>query len=193
VVPIIEDMLFKTAVTVLLTLPVPAPPAPEWPQDGYGPGNTGWNPAETAVGAATIGELKPAWTATIAPAPPAGTGKAPDQARQARPAHTGPVRTVAVDDRRIYASLSGSVRAYSPATGRSLWSRKVTAPGRPVRAHDLLYVHTGDAVAILNPATGVTVALSAPFRPMSDHVVVAGGRLYVTDTSSIRTYATDHL
>lgn len=394
-VPIIEDMLFKIAVAALLTLPAPAPPAPEWPQDGFGPGNTGWNPAETTVGAATIGNLKQSWTATIAhtaacpvtqlapvlaggrmfvldraggvaafdaatgarlwhhsaenfravrlavwggtvvavdapcdrdsadhriagldaatggrrwlrfflwrsaslvvdagiavvggrcggcvsdtgygtvgfrvtdgaevwsrafqiptgdvsaagrvilsaaaddpfPGVPRPKWTAVDIRTGTRIWHTharmsgvraadpagrrfllgdsrglravdaatgrplwrtgdGPVRTVAADDRRIYASLSGSVRAYSPVTGRSLWSRKVTAPGRPVRAHDLLYVHTGAAVAILNPATGATVALSAPFRPMRDHVVVAGGRLYVTDTSSIRTYSADNL
>ena len=101
----------------------------------------------------------------------------------------GAVRSVATDGRRVYASLAGAVRAYHPVTGRSLWSREVTAPKRLIRAADLLYAHTGDTVAILDPATGATVALSGPFRPMSDHVVVAGGRLHVTDGSSVRAYA----
>jgi outer membrane protein assembly factor BamB len=100
----------------------------------------------------------------------------------------GAVRSVAADGSRVYASLAGEVRAYSPVTGKSLWSRKVTVPGRLIRAKDLLYVQAGATVAILNPATGATVTLSAPFRPMSDHVVVAGGRLYVTDGSSVRAY-----
>ena len=101
----------------------------------------------------------------------------------------GGVRSVAVDNGRVYASLDTEVRAYHPTTGKSLWSRKVTAPKRLIRAKDLLYVQTGTTVAILNPATGATVALSTPFRPMNDHVVVTGGRLYVTDGSQVRAYA----
>jgi outer membrane protein assembly factor BamB len=101
----------------------------------------------------------------------------------------GAVRSVAVDNGRVYASLGSEVRAYHPTTGKSLWSRKVTAPKRLIRAKDLLYVQTGSTVAILNPATGATAALSTPFRPMNDHVVVTGGRLYVTDSSSVRAYA----
>jgi outer membrane protein assembly factor BamB len=101
----------------------------------------------------------------------------------------GAVRSVAADGSRVYASLGGEVRAYHPVTGKSLWSRKVTAPKRLIRAKDLLYVQTGSTVAILNPATGATVALSTPFRPMNDHVVVTGGRLYVTDGSAVRAYA----
>ena len=101
----------------------------------------------------------------------------------------GAVRSVAVDNGRVYASLGSEVRAYHPTTGGSLWSRKVTAPKRLIRAKDLLYVQTGNTVAILDPGTGTTAALSTPFRPMNDHVVVAGGRLYVTDGSSVRAYA----
>jgi outer membrane protein assembly factor BamB len=101
----------------------------------------------------------------------------------------GAVRSVAVDNGRVYASLGSEVRAYHPTTGGSLWSRKVTAPKRLIRAKDLLYVQTGSTVAILDPGTGTTAALSTPFRPMNDHVVVAGGRLYVTDGSSVRAYA----
>lgn len=101
----------------------------------------------------------------------------------------GPVGQVAVDDRRVYASLRNQVRAYDAKTGRFLRSRAMTAPKRPIRAADLLYVQTGTAVAILSPVNGSTVALSTPFRPMTDHVVVAGGQLYITDGATLRAYA----
>ncbi|WP_306207944.1 outer membrane protein assembly factor BamB family protein [Actinoplanes sp. RD1] len=96
---------------------------------------------------------------------------------------------VAVDDRRVYVSFPGQVRAYDAGTGRFRWARAMTAPGRPVRAGSVLYVPTGATMAILDPASGSTVALSAPFRPVTGPPVVADGRLYLTDGATVRAYA----
>ena len=98
-------MLLTVALTAVLTLTTPG-----WPQDGHGPGSTGWNPAETAVGATTIGRLDRAWTVTVAPT------TAPCPAAQLAPV---------LDDGRMYVldRSTNGVAAFDAATGRSLWSR----------------------------------------------------------------------
>jgi hypothetical protein len=47
----------------------------------------------------------------------------------------------------------------------------------------------GSALAILAPVTGRTGAPGGAYRAATDHVVVAGGRLFTTDAAAIRAYA----
>ena len=74
--------------------------------------------------------------------------------------------------------------------GTRLWSR--TLPGaaqRPVRAGGLLYVTVeGHPMRILSPVTGGDVAGAGRFGTASGHAVVAGGRLYLTDGTTLRVY-----
>ncbi|MDI6099570.1 PQQ-binding-like beta-propeller repeat protein [Actinoplanes sp. NEAU-A12] len=83
-----------------------APPPASWGHDGYGPGNTRYNPAESAVNAAAFNRLTLRWTVTPAPGPP---GCAPE-----------PVAPLAVGG-RVFLLEKGGVAAYSAATGKRLW------------------------------------------------------------------------
>lgn len=83
-----------------------ATPPAAWTQDGYGPGNTGYNPAESALNAATIGAAKLRWT--VKP----GAGEPGCQ-----PAAVGPL----VLDGRMFVLDSGTVGAYDVKTGKNLW------------------------------------------------------------------------
>ena len=59
------------ALTALLipsgAAPTPAPTTPGWTQDGYGPGNTGYNPYESQLNLGTVKALRLRWTARPAP------------------------------------------------------------------------------------------------------------------------------
>ena len=100
-----------------------------------------------------------------------------------------PVRSLSTDGRRVFAAGAALI-AYDAATGRKLWSRGLRDPGKPIRAGGLLYVrNAGSALAILAPVTGRTVAPGSAYRAATDHVVVAGGRLFTTDGVAIRAYA----
>ncbi|MFI5936286.1 PQQ-binding-like beta-propeller repeat protein [Actinoplanes sp. NPDC051494] len=80
--------------------------APTWTHDGYGPGNTGYNPAESVVNAATITKLKLRWRAV----PRAGTEGCQQQ--------TTPV----VAGGRVFLVDGDGVGAFDLRTGRRLWS-----------------------------------------------------------------------
>ncbi|WP_412739858.1 PQQ-binding-like beta-propeller repeat protein [Krasilnikovia sp. MM14-A1259] len=97
---------------MLLSLsPLSAPPAaqastPAWTHDGYGPGNTGYNPAESVVNASRIKKLRLKWRATPRP----DIGDCQEQ--------TTPV----VASGRMFMIDGGGVGAYSFKTGRRLWN-----------------------------------------------------------------------
>ncbi|GID97856.1 hypothetical protein Adi01nite_72680 [Amorphoplanes digitatis] len=92
---------------VLAGLPSPArAAAPGWTHDGFGPGNTGYNAAESVVNAGTVKKLKLRWRATPRP----GTDGCLEQ--------TTPV----VADGRMFMVDGGGVGAYDVRTGRRLWS-----------------------------------------------------------------------
>ena len=83
-----------------------ATPPAAWGHDGYGPGNTRYNPAESVVNASSVNRLKLRWTVT----PAAG-----------RPGcEPGPVAPRAVDGRVVLLD-GGGVAAHSATTGRRLW------------------------------------------------------------------------
>lgn len=103
----------------------------------------------------------------------------------------GTVESVAVDGQRVYAAAGSTVVAYRAATGSTAWTRAL--PGvaqRPVRAGGLLYVAVeGRALAILSPVTGRDVPGAGRFDGVTGHAVIAGGRLYLTDGSTLRAYS----
>ncbi|MEU4217662.1 PQQ-binding-like beta-propeller repeat protein [Actinoplanes sp. NPDC026623] len=98
------------------------------------------------------------------------------------------VESLSCDGRRVFAAGPG-LAAYGVGDGRRLWRRALAEPGRPVRAGGLLYATGGRALAILSPATGESVAPGRRYGAAVDHVVVAGGRLFTTDATSIRAFA----
>ncbi|HWS33058.1 MAG TPA: PQQ-binding-like beta-propeller repeat protein [Actinoplanes sp.] len=83
-----------------------APPPVSWGHDGYGPGNTRYNPAESVLNIKSVDRLRLRWTVTPAPGRP-GCQAAPDAPR------------VAGD--RVYLLEAGGVAAYHAATGERLW------------------------------------------------------------------------
>lgn len=80
-------LLFRTAITAALAVVAAAAATPaqaaapvaNWTHAGYGPGNTGYNPAESVVNAGTIKKLKLRWSLTPAAGTPgcAASGGAP--------------------------------------------------------------------------------------------------------------------
>jgi outer membrane protein assembly factor BamB len=98
------------------------------------------------------------------------------------------VESLSCDGRRVFAAGPG-LAAYGVSDGRGLWRRALAEPGRPVRAGGLLYATGSRALAILSPATGESVVPGRRYGAAVDHVVVAGGRLFTTDTTSIRAFA----
>src|SRR6478672_4396985 len=46
----------------------------DWPMLGFGPARTGYNPTETAITAANVGQLREAWKTTVGSAPPVVAG-----------------------------------------------------------------------------------------------------------------------
>ncbi|WP_203782875.1 outer membrane protein assembly factor BamB family protein, partial [Paractinoplanes rishiriensis] len=90
---------------------------------------------------------------------------------------------LATDGRRVYRASGRTIEAVSAANGRLLWSRQQpTEPNQPVRAGGLLF--TGGAV--LNPVTGAMVAAGTPFAGKQ---VIAGGRLFTVNGSTLSSHA----
>jgi outer membrane protein assembly factor BamB len=83
-----------------------APPPAGWSQDGYGPGNTRYNPGESVINAGSVGRLRLRWT--ISPAH-AGPG-----------CESSPVVPLAVGN-RVFLLDGGGVAAYNAATGKRQW------------------------------------------------------------------------
>jgi outer membrane protein assembly factor BamB len=122
-----------------------------WGQDGYGPGNTRYNPAESVVNAGSLGRLKLRWTVSPAPGKPG--------------CEPGPATPRVVGD-RVFLLEGGGVAAYSAGTGKRLWRN--TGFGRittgPIVAGGLVVVaetgcdsnsdYDGSLIA-LDAATGV--------------------------------------
>src|SRR5688572_4236959 len=101
---ILAAALCLTAVPAQAALPKPAQPS--WNQDGYGPGNTGYNPAESVINAATIKKLKLRWTAKPGPG-----------ADGCQPKAVGPM----VSGGRMFVLDSNTIGGYDVRTGKRLW------------------------------------------------------------------------
>ncbi|GAB1692649.1 hypothetical protein KRM28CT15_44520 [Krasilnikovia sp. M28-CT-15] len=100
---------------------------------------------------------------------------------------------LATDGRRIYRASGSSIEALGARTGQRLWTTRLTGnTGPPVRAGGLLYtaVADGKPLGILNAANG-TVASTGRHLGRLDggHVVVSGGRLYMTIGNTLVAYA----
>ncbi|MGW4942836.1 outer membrane protein assembly factor BamB family protein [Actinoplanes sp. NPDC004185] len=96
-----------SSTTAIAGVSTPAQAAtPGWTHDGFGPGNTGYNSAESVVNASTVKKLKLKWRA----APQPGTDGCQEQ--------TAPV----VADGRVFMIDAGGVGAFDFKTGRRLWS-----------------------------------------------------------------------
>jgi outer membrane protein assembly factor BamB len=110
------------ALAVLLTVfagaPAPATAAATttWRADGYGPGNTGYNPAETAINADTVTGLRQRWS-VVSPV-----------IRNACSRQSPPV----VANNRLYLTDQGGIGAYDATTGAALWTYRFNTPSDEV-------------------------------------------------------------
>ena len=95
---------------------------------------------------------------------------------------------MAADSHRVFVAATG-VTAYDADSGHRLWKRGVVDAGRPIRAAGLLWITaSGRPPALLKPATGRPVAAGLPFSTAQGHFVVAAGRLFTTDGTTVRAY-----
>ncbi|AGL18479.1 PQQ-binding-like beta-propeller repeat protein [Actinoplanes sp. N902-109] len=92
---------------------------------------------------------------------------------------------LATDGRRVYVASAGRIATYDARTGRKLWTRALATPGNLVRAGGLLYATSRTALLVLAPTSGTTVRT---FGTATEHVTVAGGRLFVTNRRTVRAY-----
>jgi outer membrane protein assembly factor BamB len=94
------------------------------------------------------------------------------------------------DGRQVFVARGTVLTCYAAATGKKKWSRNLGgAVGRPIRAGGLVYaVVDGRPLAILAAATGATAASGAPYAGAFGHPVATGGRLYITDGTTLRSY-----
>lgn len=76
-----------------------------WTQDGFGPGNTGYNPSESRVNAASVGTLRQRWSTTLADGQEGCTSRWPPL----------------VANGRLFVIEGAGVTALDAATGRRLW------------------------------------------------------------------------
>ncbi len=98
--------------------PVYGSPAGSWAQDGYGATGSGFNPAETRLVPARLGQLKRQWTVTAT-----GTQVC---ASQSAPVTAGG---------RLFLTGRESIGAYDAAMGRPLWKHAYADPKKsPLRA-----------------------------------------------------------
>ena len=116
----------------------PRGPAPEWTQQGYGPGNTSYNPAESRLNAATVGRLHQRWTAT--------TPATADLCNlQSAPLAAGG---------RLFTTDPSGVASFAATTGRRLWHWQLPHldPTRKNQEHfGVLAVAGRLVIALTNP------------------------------------------
>jgi outer membrane protein assembly factor BamB len=156
-----------------LLIPSGAPPGtPGWTQDGYGPGNTGYNPAESQLNAGTVGGLRLRWTARPKPGTEGCT-------------HATDPPLVAGD--RVVLREGDGIGARDVRTGKLLWQRPgFSLLGRRLAIGAGLVLVTDSscysqssydgAITALNLATG-TVSWRARQSGTVDKLVVDGGVL----------------
>jgi len=167
-----------TIVLALAALLIPAgasaSPAPTWPQDGYGPGNTGYNPSESRLNLGTVDDLRLRWTARPAPGVE-GCTHATD------PPLVAGGRAVVREGDGIGARDVQTGKLVWQQLGFSLLGRRVAIGGGQVFLTDSNCYsqssYDGDIIA-LSLATG-TVSWRARLSGTVDKLVVDGGLLVV--------------
>jgi outer membrane protein assembly factor BamB len=111
----------------------------EWRVDGYGPTNSGQNPAETAVTKTTVGDLTPKLTLT---SPPADEWSCYRQ------------RPPVVSGGRVFVSESTGIVAYDQGTGEQVWRSAFVDPNDETTPQ--LAVADGRLVATSNGCQSVS-------------------------------------
>jgi outer membrane protein assembly factor BamB len=97
---------FTALLCVLGPVAASAAATTAWRADGYGPGNTGYNPIETAINAETVDELEYGWSITS------------PVVRSSCSRQSPPV----VANNRLYLTDQGGLAAYNATTGTRLWT-----------------------------------------------------------------------
>jgi outer membrane protein assembly factor BamB len=131
---------------------------PAWEQDGYGAGNTGYNPAEPVVNAGSVGKLKLRWT--VAPKP--GTEGCADP------------RTPVVADGRMFIVDGDGVGAYDVRNGKLLWRDATVMPARIGRTMTIaggLVITTGWSCFGMSNPSGHVSALDVRTGKLRWHVI----------------------
>ena len=138
-----------TAVTVLVVLSVvsgptelaeagPVTPAAEWTQEGYGPGNTSYNPDESTINATSIGRLRQRWTVTTPHTADLCNSQSPPLVKAGR----------------LYTTDPTGIVSYAATTGRRLWHWTLPHidPTRKNQEHFGVLAAAGNLlVALTNP------------------------------------------
>lgn len=93
----------------LAAAPAHAAGADGWTQDGYGPGHSGYNPAESVINSSSIADVKLRWTVKPGPGEPG-----------CRPPAVPPL----VHEGRMFVLDGGTVGGYDVKTGKRLWQYK---------------------------------------------------------------------
>ena len=174
-----------TAVTAVVALlagaiaggPAAAAGTPAWTHAGYGPGNTGYNAAESVVNSSTVKKLRLRWR--VQPVP--GTEGCAWQ--------TTPV----VADGRMFVVDGDGVGAYSVTTGKLLWRDTTVMDSRVGRTMTVtggLVITTGwSCYGVSNPSGHMT-ALDVRTGAVRWHVMENQAiETVVADAGTIVTYS----
>lgn len=122
-----------------------APASVSWAQEGYGPGNTGYNPRERVITAATVGRLDYRWS-ILSPVVPRSCP------RQAPPVVAGG---------RLFLADQRGFGAYSAGTGRRIWRHGFSDPGDAVTptlavVGNILLVASSSCASVSDPDGDLT-------------------------------------
>jgi outer membrane protein assembly factor BamB len=131
---------------------------PAWEQDGYGAGNTGYNPAEPGINAGSVGRLKLRWT--VAPKP--GTEGCADP------------RTPVIADGRMFIVDGDGVGAYDVRNGKLLWRDATVMAARIGRTLTIaggLVITTGWSCFGMSNPSGHLAALDVRTGKLRWHVI----------------------
>ncbi len=132
-------------VAMLVVAPAPAYAATaSWQQDGYNATDSGYNPLETAITPATVGNLDYRWSLTSPVVRDACS-------KQSRPVVAGG---------RMFAGNQAGIGAYDAATGKRLWFTKYGRPSdsaTPILAvvSGRLYVASSECTSESDPSTAI--------------------------------------
>jgi outer membrane protein assembly factor BamB len=170
--------------------PAVAKSEPAWEQDGYGAGNTGYNPAEPIINTGSAGRLKLRWT--VAPRP--GTYGCADP------------RTPVVAGGRMFIVDSDGVGAYDVRKGKLLWRNPTVMAARIGRTLTLaggLVITTGWSCFGMSNPSGHLAALDVATGKLRWHMIqndnivsvvadqgliIANGECQVCRSSSVTAY-----
>jgi outer membrane protein assembly factor BamB len=135
-----------------------ATPTGGWEQDGFGPGNNGYNPAETMINFKTLGVVKPSWTVV------------PQMGTEGCFSPTTPI----VSGGRMFIVDADGVGAYNTTTGKLIWRNANvmdTMVGRHLIVAGGLVVTTGWGCYNNSEPSGFIAALDARTGKVKWHLM----------------------